>query len=100
MPERPSTVRVDASSIQGKGAYLIWKRLTWGERKANYEPIELLIAHIVDWNWVDGDGNPLPLPKSQEDFEALYDEEIVFLADVGKKALQGRLEFTLEVEKN
>jgi len=105
---RQSTVKVDASSVQGEGAFVLWKRLTWGERKAiqrdaqagELDTLSMLITHIAGWNWVDGDGNALPLPTCEADLEVLYDEEITFLADVATKALSGRLELTPEAEKN
>lgn len=105
---RPNTVKVDSASVQGEGSYILWRRMTWGERKAiqqsardgEFGTLLMLTDHIAGWNWTDSDGNALPLPQGESDFEALYDEEISFLADVAVKALLGRLEFTLEAEKN
>ncbi|MFA6271163.1 MAG: hypothetical protein WC657_08220 [Candidatus Paceibacterota bacterium] len=108
MPERPNTIKVDASSIQGEGAYILWRRMTWGERKQvqqeakddKLDSIQLIVNHLAGWNWRDADGNDFPLPKTEADFEQMYDEEITFLASVARKAIDGRLEFTPEVEKN
>lgn len=106
--QRLSVVKVDASSVQGEGAYVYWKRMTWGERKAimaeaqadKLDTTALILDHIAGWNWIDADGKPLPIPQSIEEMETLYEEEITFLASVATRALQGRLELTLEAEKN
>ena len=108
MPERPNTVKVDASSVQGEGAYVEWRRMTWGERrearlmiaKSKDEAVPFIFDHLIAWNWVDAEGGPLPIPREPDDLEKLYDEEIVFLTDIGLRAIQGRMEFTLEAEKN
>ena len=108
MPQRPNTIKVDASSVQGDGAFVEWRRMTWGERreataalaKDEADSITFVIDHIVAWNWVDAEGQPLPTPKVAEDFERLYDEEIQFLADMSRRAINGRLELTQEAEKN
>lgn len=105
---RISSVKIDASSVQGEGAFILWRRITWGERKALQEtakegklqPLEVLVTYLEDWNWVDGNGDPMPLPKTVEELDPLFDEEIEFLADVAAKALTGRLELTQEAEKN
>jgi hypothetical protein len=44
--------------------------------------IRALIADgVVDWNWVDWEGEPLPLPSEVEDFDeiGLLTEEVSFL---------------------
>ena len=102
MPERPNTVKVDASSVQGEGAYVEWRRMTWGERReamaaiANdkAKAIDFFFGHFAGWNWVDSDGNPLPLPETG------YEEEVKFLTDVSRRAITGELEYTPEAEKN
>ena len=108
MSKRLSIVKIDASSVQGEGAYILWRRMTWGERRevANdiradkVDVIAMLLDLLQDWNWVDADGEKLPLPQVADDLERLYDEEVSFLADVGRRAIEGRLEFTLDAEKN
>jgi hypothetical protein len=41
----------------------------------------LLVENVLQWNWVDFDGKPLPLPKDDPDVIArLTDEEVEFLA--------------------
>lgn len=106
--ERKSSVKVDASTVQGEGAFVNWRRITWGERKALQQtakdgelvPLQVLIDHLDSWNWVDNEGNPMPIPSKLDDLNNLYDEEIEFLAEVAAKALTGRLELTQETEKN
>lgn len=105
---RISSVKIDASSVQGEGAFIVWRRITWGERKALQEaakkgelqPLEVLVTYLEDWNWVNSNGEPMPIPKTVEELNPLFDEEIEFLADVAAKALTGRLELTPETEKN
>jgi hypothetical protein len=105
---RPDTVKVDASGVQGEDAYIEWRRMTWGERKSyqqaaekgELDPLRLILDHLKGWNWQDAEGAAIPLPHSEGDLDALYDEEITFLAETARKALSGRLEFTLEAEKN
>lgn len=104
MSKRPTTIKVDASSVQGEGAYIIFKRLTWGERREYLkkyvamkpkETVEtsrqFLLEHLVSWNWVDENGAPIPLPKNEEDECALYDDEANFLYQVCGDALAGKL---------
>ena len=108
MSKRQSIVKIDASSVQGEGAYILWRRMTWGERREvakdiredKVDVIAMLLDLLQDWNWVDADGEKLPLPQVADDLEKLYDEEVSFLADVGRRAIEGRLEFTLDAEKN
>lgn len=106
--KRLSSVKIDASSVQGEGAFILWRRITWGERKTLQEtakqgelqPLEVLVTYLEDWNWVDINGDPMPIPKTVEELNPLFDEEIEFLASVATRALTGRLELTQETEKN
>ena len=42
--------------------------------------IDTLKKHILDWNWVDDEGEPLPNPQEDEDvFDELTDTEVTFL---------------------
>ena len=42
--------------------------------------LEKLRLHVIAWNWVDDDGNPLPDPKENpEVFDELTDDEVTFL---------------------
>ena len=79
----------------GKKSYVIWRKLTWAESKAftlmqrndeltDEQKIDatqtLLQEHIAEWNWVDEDGVPMPLPTADNGvFENLNDDETAFL---------------------
>lgn len=39
----------------------------------------LIIRHLVEWNWVDEEKNPLPLPQAADDLDALTSDEAAFL---------------------
>jgi len=95
MPERKvQIIRVDASSIQGEGAFLSLRSYTWDERKALQvrfdelpanDPLfrskrtrqleEEIQAHLVDWNLVDDQGKPIKVG----DLGALFDNESSFV---------------------
>ena len=56
---------------------------------------QLLVENVVAWNWVDDDGQALPLPREDVGtIRRLTDEEVTFLA----QAIQGGL--SKEAEKN
>jgi len=45
--------------------------------------VSLLAKHVIGWNWVDDEGNPLPIPKDNpEVIDELTDEESKFLVDL------------------
>jgi hypothetical protein len=82
--------RVDASSVRGGGAYVLLRPLTVGAARAlrqrapdaDAEALarDLLIGHIVGWNWTDAAGAPLPLPADAPAvLDALTAEECAFL---------------------
>lgn len=93
--KRQSVKRYPSDKIMGKGSWVEFRKLTWGESKAftiqqendtltAVEKIDqvqtILQEHIVDWNWVDDDGNKLPLPTPDNGvFEQLNDDETSFL---------------------
>jgi len=90
MPERNITKRIDSKEIQGEGSYVVLRRLTIGYVKAmrrnekgesNLELNEqAVLDHLVEWNWVDSDGKPLPIPKdAPEILDAMTFEETDFL---------------------
>lgn len=115
MPKRKtSIVRVDASDVQGEGAFVVVKKMQWGEikalskqqRKANKlaktdeEASEemaidmtdkLIASRVLEWNWVDDNGDPLPQPKDNpEVIDMCTDEEFEFLgtAIAGSEAVR------------
>jgi hypothetical protein len=48
---------------------------------------DLLTENVVAWNWVDDEGQALPLPKDGGVVEQLTDEEVTFLV----RTIQGGL---------
>lgn len=97
MPRQKRTIRHDSSHVQGEGSWVELSKLTWGEIKAMRKVVEetegnadlqfeagedRIIKHVLDWNWADEDGNPLPKPQDDPSvFDDLTDEEFGFLAD-------------------
>lgn len=87
MPQRQSIVTMDSAEVQGEGSWIKVRLITHGQQKqitAQYGDIvgksaaevsperraelqyanDALICNAVfDWNWVDDQGTPLPLPK-------------------------------------
>lgn len=112
MAQRQRSQRVSSEVVQGKGSYVIVRRLTLDEARqyqqeasSEYEvnddlsdaenkalqaafnearevrSRELLSRFIIEWDWVDDDGNPLPQPKTDPDvFLKLTDLEFQFLS--------------------
>lgn len=88
--------RVDSSAVQGDGTWVDIKAMTWGEVKAIRAEAkdaddearigmsdDRLRAQILDWNWVDFDGEPLPTPLEDPSvIDALTDEEVGWLLGV------------------
>ena len=78
MPQRKSTKRINSESVQGEGSYVILKKLTVGMWKAmrtradqkdadNFAiDLDTIRDHVVEWNWVDDDGNPWSVPSEDE----------------------------------
>lgn len=95
MPERKRTRRIDTASVQSEGSYVVMRRMLVGEIKAarrraaeNPEMLaveissEMLAEHVVEWNWVDDEGQPLPEPLGNEAiFDQLSDEEFELLSE-------------------
>lgn len=121
MPTRHDlTSKVMTPQAQGDGSYIIALRLTWGERQrqhaefqrmaqdvrdgklqqADYDKAlyEFIFSHITGWNWVDGNGNPLPLPKTAADMDGYLDEEVEEIMKVGARIIRGEIDYT-EAEK-
>lgn len=90
------TRRIPTDSIQGPDSFVVIRPPKWGLlRKAQKQAKqggeaeagiafaeELLVKSVLDWNWTDDDGNPLPLPKDEpgvlEDLDA---DEVAFLVE-------------------
>ena len=91
MPQRQNVRTVDCSDVQGEGAYAKVKSLKWGQIRALAQVTKdgvadidkvtpLLVDSVVEWNWVDDGGQPLPLPKDDASVvDDLTDEEITKL---------------------
>ena len=95
MPQRKSTHRYDATEVQGEGAYVVVRTTSYGQQKnfvrnsesmTDYEKqlaIEaMIVENVIEWNWVNDDGEPLPLPKNDPGImEELTANEVVFLGE-------------------
>lgn len=88
MPER-QLKRVDCKAVQGDGAYMVLKPLTFGERRENMS-VDALMQRVVEWNWVDWDEEPLPLPHDDVARESLTDSEVEFILGQFGLVLRGQ----------
>jgi len=100
MGRRKNTVRVDTPEVQGDDSYVVVTqptvreiRLILAESGDNLATlnaaIKTLAPHIREWDWVDDDDEPLPLPKDDESvIEQLTIGElnVLFTALVGSVA--------------
>lgn len=91
-----SVIRVDSSEIMGEGSFVTIRRMTWGQMQEMFPQAETLDERamlvqslpnmVIDWDWVDDDGNPLPKPHgNREVLDALPDIEIAFLISAVSK---------------
>ena len=107
MPKRTSTRRVDSTEVQGEGSYVELRRpkgrdikaamrkdaeTADAEALAKYDAsLELLRGHVMGWNWVDDDGEPLPQPQDGPDvFDDLTIQEIQFLTEHLVEAVESK----------
>lgn len=83
MPKRKTTYKVDSEKVQGPGSWVELSYLTYGEFQAilteAIKPSEILLEHIIAWNWVDGQGEALGDPGACMD--NLFAHERSFLLD-------------------
>lgn len=97
MSERQATRRVPSESVQGEGSFVVFAKMKWGEAKkirAQAKDPEVdetefmqdcLVKYIKDWDWVDDDGNRLPVPKDDPGvIDELTAQEIKFLSEAFK----------------
>jgi len=108
-PQRQSIVTFDSTEVQGEGSWIKVRMITHGEGKAfqrqysdvmggiDKVPFErrqefqqasdaLVVSQVFDWNWVDDNGEPLPLPKDEPSVvDALTEFEHRFIG----QSLQG-----------
>ena len=90
--KRASIQRFETDEVQGEGSYVELKSLTLGEirklRKAtksdSSDPVEtvtkMLVKQLVEWNWVDDDGEDLPC--DEKGLDQLYESEAEYLVDL------------------
>jgi len=92
MPERKnkSQRKVESDQVQGEGSYVIIRTPTledvrnlWdagiedGSSEFGFKMLEKI---VIDWNWVDDEGKPLPNPiENPSMIEHLPIQELVFL---------------------
>lgn len=92
MPKRKRITRHDSEEVQGEGSWVKTATLTVAEMREsrklaktkNFDAFELGVdvtkTHVLEWNWVGDDGEPLPqVPDHPEVVDTLTDEEIGFL---------------------
>ncbi len=95
MVKRVSRRRVSTEEVQGEGSYVVVTGVKVREikalRKTAQDPnfdifvggLKLLQEHIVEWNWVDDEGDPLLCPKDDPDvIDELTEEEATFLSRI------------------
>lgn len=82
-------IRVDSAAVQGAGSFVLLRALTVAEARAILErksgetvaiPLAELAQRIIGWDWVDHNGNPLPIPaETPGAIDDLTADEIRFL---------------------
>lgn len=83
---RKMTYKVDSNDIQ-EGSYVELAYVTYGEVQDYFNaptpeaaaPIyeNILTTHVLDWDWKDDEGNPMPKPK--DCIRELFPHETRFL---------------------
>ena len=89
MPQRQNTKRVKSDEVQGEDSWVEVRRLTYGEivtmrASSGGDRLEqsaaVVTAIVINWNWVDDAGTPLPLPSVDPSvINQLTDAEIAFI---------------------
>jgi len=95
MPKRQSVKKYPCDEVQGEGSWVVLSAVKVREirvlRKLGDDPkfdefeggVELLTKHIVDWNWQDDNGEPLPKPRETADvIDELTNGETEFLVNL------------------
>lgn len=85
------TIRIDSAPVQGPGSYVEARLPKWGmfrnalnlqDAQAIPYMTELLATTIVEWNWTDDHGEPLPDPEDDPSvIDNLTVAEVRFLVD-------------------
>lgn len=111
MPAR-NMIRTYTGGPQGEDAKVVIKMPTIGEMRHQQKDMSkfedgsdeseasarsYFSEHVVEWNWVDGDGQPLPSPRMNPDaFTELLADELSYLG----KCLSGEApQFKAEIKK-
>lgn len=95
MSTRKSTFQVSSDVVQGEGSYVLFHQLSFGtvmeavqKQGATANPAsdkeftqKLLRDAIIEWNWVDDSGAPLPTPAKGLAIENLLTSEIMWLVE-------------------
>lgn len=104
MAKRQNLRKCDSEEVQGEGSWVVMRQISHGENKATIAKYgaymgvgvadippatliemqeandDLIVKNVVEWNWVDDNGDPLPLPRNQPDIvDALTEAEAKFL---------------------
>lgn len=95
MAKRQFIYTIPSEKVQGKGSYVKVRSLLWGDAKRIRRELkdadedeqmaandQLLIDHIVEWDWVDEHDQPMPIPKDDPTvIDRLSAQEVNFLGD-------------------
>jgi hypothetical protein len=101
MPQRQAIITVQSADIQGPDSWVKVRAVTHGTAQdmkrlaasavagdegaklaLDEAGMQLLIDHVVDWNWVNDQGEPLPIPKNAPDvLDTMLQFEIDFLGE-------------------
>ena len=74
---------VIVSALKVKEIRALRKRAAEDEYDAFEGGLDMLASHILDWNWIDDEDNPLPLPKDDPNvIDELTNDESEFLANL------------------
>lgn len=97
MAKRKSVRRFDTDEVQGEGSYVVMTAFKVKEiraaRQAKREQgddfdgveagVQALRTHLVEWNWVDDNDQPLPKPQDEPSvIDDLTSDEAEFLANL------------------
>lgn len=103
MPRRQNRIRAETVDVQGDDSYIVVTLPTTQELKAiirledgdNVQAFDsgadLITRHVKEWNWVDDDEKPLPLPKDDPDvIGQLTAQEFRTVLDVMTGSIDGK----------
>lgn len=104
---RITSKRVETPDLQGEGSYVVFRRISHGAaqkarrfimfgdvreradltveqidemlKEEDELTLELVLNGVLEWNWQDENGNPLPLPKNSDDLDTMTAEEVHFI---------------------